>query len=568
MAYEINGSNLAQLNAVQDALYVAFTPQEGFANGILDAGPALRALMTQGAGGTIRIPRGDYYVAMTGDADTIMIPANTDVRCDPGANFIYDYWGSPLFGIVEVDNVRFSGYTITYKGTFQTTTGNRTFKTWTMPGVPAYRYCTDIALLGSNYAEISGRHKSDVETHVNNGGIYVDGPDDGTSFSYGHNINIIADDRCCSITSCAIAGFYMKVVQGRNPQDSFNLYGSGHAIYDIIDRNSKDGLIEVVDNGLYVDSLSLVASHSLSIKNATNVKSKILSQRSAGPLNYAQTLDCDFEFIWSYGGTVDNSSAGAIYYTGQGGVSYNNKFRGILDAYGSAHNSCLFSTYQGATINAIYNNSVDVAAARQVNGSENAMFYLGDQGGHYKASVRQYGNQTRTVCEFKGSSYVTFEACIEDGGARCLGGTGVGNTYTFSGVGASKTGYAAVPRASLTVSQTLAQYKNYVQTAATTTPSAQFQLPTAGGAFLVHVTMTSTDKNNARAGLYWVVFDDASTNDFTTAQLIGAQITKGTLGPTAMTVTVDATGLVTASGSGGTSIIHQIEFGYREIYSR
>ena len=57
MAYEINGSNLAQLNAVQDALYVAFTPQEGFANGILDAGPALRALMTQGAGGTIRIPR-------------------------------------------------------------------------------------------------------------------------------------------------------------------------------------------------------------------------------------------------------------------------------------------------------------------------------------------------------------------------------------------------------------------------------------------------------------------------------------------------------------------------------
>jgi hypothetical protein len=107
------------------------------------------------------------------------------------------------------------------------------------------------------------------------------------------------------------------------------------------------------------------------------------------------------------------------------------------------------------------------------------------------------------------------------------------------------------------------QYQSSKNVGSGANPTTTFQLPKPG-AYLVHVNLISSDKNHARAGFYWVVFDRASTNDFTTAQLIGTQIAKGRLAPTVLTLSVSNAGLCTIASMAGPNT-YLLRYGYRQL---
>jgi len=78
------------------------------------------------------------------------------------------------------------------------------------------------------------------------------------------------------------------------------------------------------------------------------------------------------------------------------------------------------------------------------------------------------------------------------------------------------------------------------------TGNSTFTIPTAG-TYIVTLNARAGDYNHARLGTYFITFDDASTNDFTSTQLIGSQITKGASAPTALSCTVTNVGVVTVT---------------------
>lgn len=94
------------------------------------------------------------------------------------------------------------------------------------------------------------------------------------------------------------------------------------------------------------------------------------------------------------------------------------------------------------------------------------------------------------------------------------------------------------------------------------TGTASFTIPKAG-TYLLTLAARANDFNHARQGTYLVTFDDQSVNDFTSVQLLGAQITKGAA-PTGLTLVVTNAGLVTATVTGANTT-WPVDYAYRRL---
>jgi len=561
-------------------------------DGSTDDGAIFRDLMTAGAGKQIYIPKASYWIAIAGDSDTIMLPAYTEIHCQPGAQFLYDYVGSPLFAVLSADWVRFEGYTIVFSGTdFGPTTfpsrlrGTRAFKGY-MPSDPnaaaSYIYSTDIAVLASNHVTLRGTHYSDTTAHVQNCAVLIMPNSDG-SLVIGIETDLSVDDRCQGIAASGQTKFRHRVKADRLPQNSVNLYGPGHCVYDIIQYVSTDGEYVVTDSGTYVDSLSLAASHSMSCKNAQNLRVTINSQRGAGPLNFSQCDNCWFSGNYEYGGTTDTASVAHVYYTGQSypgaATSQNNRFDFSLNLTGAAHNCVFYNSSTGALSNAISNTTANFRMRRNVSGSESACMTIGETGGAFDICTEQEGDNTRAIVAYIGASNVIVDAkCIKGGDRTVFDGTHVPvNCQTVSkGIMPSQTVYATPGQNS--VARQVNGNSNSIPIAASTTPTYSFNLPLhstnhsagvgLGGIYELTVNLGNPDFNHARGGKYIVVFDDASVNDFATTQLIGSQWVKGAVAPTSLSVSVTNQGVATVTGTLGTAASQYLEWSWTELISR
>lgn len=94
------------------------------------------------------------------------------------------------------------------------------------------------------------------------------------------------------------------------------------------------------------------------------------------------------------------------------------------------------------------------------------------------------------------------------------------------------------------------------------TGTATFTLPKAG-TYLLTVAARSDDFNHARRGTYLLTYDDSSANDFTSVQLLGAQITKGAA-PTGVTLTVSNAGVVTVTVT-ASNTTWPVDYAYRRL---
>lgn len=338
-----NDANAA-IVALETALGTSTNPRLPFnvlnygvvADGVTDniaAFQALLAIVSAAGGGTIYAPRGTYWFNITGDSSCLMVPSNTTIYGDPGTVFKWSYWGSPLIGIIEVQNVTISDIEFEWGGTFGTTTGSRTFKTYSR-ALPSYQYCCHIANNGSDNVTLRNLRMYGTTTSNNqNQGIQIAGHDDGTTQSQGLVIdNLVLDDLCQGIGIEGQTGFKISnLFSNRHSQASVGLYGPGHVMYMLVGTPCSNGIVSgVFDVGVSNDSDSM-SGHTLSCKYLNNViVSDVASSRPAGPINWTQCTGVLFKSIkFTTGSSLYDTSAHAIQYTGQGGSSRDVAFRDI-----------------------------------------------------------------------------------------------------------------------------------------------------------------------------------------------------------------------------------------------
>ncbi len=168
---------------------IEVTPQ-GYgadATGAVSAVTAFQNMMTAVDARTtarkIRIPKGTYLFTIASDADTILIPSNVEIECDPGVVFKWGYWGSPLFAIVNESNVKLklNGAKLLWTGTFGVTSGSSD-KFSFGKAIPAYEWCAHIVCMGSEYVWIDGaRCAGNTTANVQNALLSFRGKSDNTT---------------------------------------------------------------------------------------------------------------------------------------------------------------------------------------------------------------------------------------------------------------------------------------------------------------------------------------------------------------------------------------------------
>lgn len=115
---------------------------------------ALAVLETAGSGDLI-VPPGNYFFNITDDDHSLVVPSNVRIRAPFGATFRWTNLGSPLFAIVEAENVTIDGITFTWGGTLADVSGSNTDRFgWT--GTLANRdFLAHILCLGSSAVHIT-----------------------------------------------------------------------------------------------------------------------------------------------------------------------------------------------------------------------------------------------------------------------------------------------------------------------------------------------------------------------------------------------------------------------------
>lgn len=551
----------------------AFSPPT---DGTTDSGAAWRAAMTflAATGGTLRVPALTLFVTIASDSDTILVPSNVSIIGTPGAVVKWNYWGSPFMAVVEKTNVKISGLIFEWGGTFGTTSGSRSFGTWT-GSIPAHRYCCDIACLGSSRVVIEDvEHRGTTTANTQNIGILVEGADDGTTNAEEIYVSRFkANDLCQGMMTSGVKRFRFQVSSNRYSNASNALYGFGHVIYDVIERPSSDGEFIIEDEGTPIDAYT-GGAHSFSMKNATRCVARVNSKRPEGAINLAQVTDSDiYVNHFTDVSTIDGGN-GAIFFTGQGTACRNITFHQPHVRYSVTRDApCFAMTSTMVNTDAISIHINGGAFERNDDGTQASpyVFWTGQYGEADFAAVNNGTGSARVALTIRGSSNddnFRVRALGAVAAARVQVTSGSNNTIRTSGGGAITYDPNEFTPSSgnVVIQDGMAQYTSRHASGTTTDPGFTVQLPRPG-AYLLDLHVTSTDYNHARTGLYWVVYDDA-TNDFTTCQLIGTQVSKGGNAPTVLTATVSAAGLVTITTTAAVSTAYFLHYGYRELWSR
>jgi len=205
---------------------------DGVTDNVASWQAAMTALGVLG-GGTLVVPYGTYLFTVTGDSETILIPSNVEVVCEPGVILKWGYWGSPLIAIVNKSNVRWKGGKFVWTGTFGTG-GALTDKFSYGRSVPAYEYCAHIICYGSDDCEFDDIEcAADTSSNIQNIFISVNGKNDAATQSSGLRIsNLRINDVCQGIVGDLQKQFTIENIHSdRYSNVSDDLYGPGHVIY-------------------------------------------------------------------------------------------------------------------------------------------------------------------------------------------------------------------------------------------------------------------------------------------------------------------------------------------------
>lgn len=552
--------------------------------GLVNVQAAFESALTAAEGKRLVVPSGLYLLTITGDSDTLLVPSNCEILCEPGVIFKWGYWGSPLFAIVNKTNVRLNmnGAKFVWTGTFGTTTGSSDKFSYGLAR-PAYEWIAHIACVGSEFVTIEDVECAGSTTAKNiNNFILMLGNADG-SLTEGNTIRkVVANDVGGQVI--AIEGqknWRIEDIRGDRYDDaSFALYGAGHVIYHTSNAStdpSENGIIDgVVDYGTMLGTYT-PGSHTLSIKEANHlIVRNVLSLRDEGILNLEGLKRASFSNLRFYtDSTTDDTSGGAVYMIDSASLICEDiSFDGIDLVFDAQRDTNCFAMAHSAGSENLRCSVSNMRIVRTCDGTESGPSIL------WRAS---FGAVTNFININKGSgaqrAIINCGNTSEDNvfhvrsiGAvanpRVVVSSGSRNTFYCSGDSTvdQDTNEFTPANDNAVIWESGRQYQSSKTIGTTTNPTTTFQLP-KDGAYLVHISLLSSDFNLGLSGLYWVVWDDASVNDYTTAQLIGTEISKGGLSPTVLGLAVDNTGLCTLTSTAGSNT-WILRYGYRQLSGR
>jgi hypothetical protein len=532
------------------------------------------AYLTSIGGGRLKIQGGTYLFNVTGDADTILIPSNTEIECDPGVVFKWGYWGSPLFAIVNKTNVhlKLNGAKFVWTGTFGTTAGSSDKFSYGR-AIAAYEWCAHIACVGSDYVTIEDTQCAG-NTTANNQNIFLHfrGKNDG-SLSVGNTVKkVVADDVCQAIGWGEQSRFLIDDVRAdRFSNSSAGLYGPAHVIYVVLGSTpSEQGTISnVYDEGTALGAF-VTGSQTLSLKSLKKTRvTNIRSRRTEGVINLQNLQDVEIDFRHYTASAADDTGTGSVFFVDPTVANQHVKIRGVI--VNEIQRDATGVNMAGITNPAMnLYCELDISYTRLTDGTEGnpAIAWCGNYG-ICTIRYRDNGNSRKNIVNVYGVStdndfFLHGSGVTPNPGVAIVAG-GLRNTFYTEGDSTVDLDLAEFTPASgnAVVFRGARQYQSQKTIGTTTNPTTTIQLPKPG-AYLLHVNLISSDKNHSRAALYWVVFDDAAVNDFTTAQLVGTQITKGGSAPSVLGITTDNAGLITLTSTAGSNT-WLLLYGYRQL---
>lgn len=532
------------------------------------------ALALAAAGGVLKIPAGTYWFSLASDADTIQLPSNCTVDCEPGVTFRWDYWGSPLFAIVNKSNIVWEGRgaKFVWAGTFGTTSGSRDAFGFGKT-IPAYEWCAHVASVGSSYVNLRDL-RCEGSTTGNNQNVFLlfRGTAAGDRVRGNKIIGIEAHDVSQGALWSEQEAFEIDMVGGRYSSASAGLYGPGHTLYITEgDVPSRNGTIKVRDNADSRAGVHVAGAHSVSLKNLHNADVKVSSARPEGGLNFNNIADVIMDVSYRSSDTTADPN-GVVFGSNPltGNADCKLKVRSVFE---SPRNMSVVNLGGIAASSSNLNFELDADIVVTQTGTEAAaaILWVADKG---VATVRYEnkgsGAARPVLTADKGSNGNNFFINTRGTVANprvLIGATGSPANNTFYCSGDSTVDFDAnefTPSSgNAVVWQGHRQYASQRNLGTVTNPAAEFTLPLPG-AYLVNVEMKSSDNNHSRAGLYWVVWDNASANDYVTAQLLGAQISKGGVAPSALALTVNNSGVCAVSCTAGSNT-WLMKYGYRQL---
>jgi len=524
-------------------------------DGVTDDGSAFRnALAALSAGGTLIVPTATYYFNVTGDATSLVVPNNVEIDAEPGTVFKWGYWGSPLLAIVNKQNVSIKNIKFVWTGTFGTTSGSRDGFGWGTT-TPAYEYCAHVLVFGSNNISLTALECAGATTaNVQNNFISVNGKSDGTRSSGLQIFGITSNDVCQTIVGGNQTQFSISnIFSDRYSNASDPLYGPSHIVYAT--GGWAYGIINgIVDLGTKLSAYTSGAQ-TLSIKTSNDVTVlNVQTKRDEGSLNYQNLNRCVFDGIDDLASVrTADTNVSCIFDVQATTTNNDNVFRNIRIFVDAANRGIISTPIAGIDTTKYSNNRWENITIKHEpdNAYTAAIFYLVgntsflqnytylNNGSADKVGLQITGDNITSGIKYAGARKSP-RVVISSGYTGCVltVDTPAGNYYNNNTVPANNT----LQYITQSVSQS-------VSLGTVTSPSPTFQLPSPG-AYLVHIVVSTRSGasygNHAYGGLYQVVWDNASLNDFTIAQLIGAQVSKGT-NITALSAAVNNAGLVTVT---------------------
>lgn len=529
------------------------------------------------SGKQVRVPGGTYKIVIASASDTAVFASGTCFIAD--GVVILDVHGPsvapyyPTWAIVSKVGTQIVGkFKFVQNGNF-TNTGSGTADPYgTGHAYNWYVYSSHVFIHNLQHGRIENLEFAGATTaNVTNLGMYHAAcADVDINNLYGRDLaSVILTGSGEDVRMRNIAGDYL------NADAAVPAYGPGHIIYSFI----QSGVIENIWDGGH-DTGAGNTGHSLSVKSATGglTIKNIQSLNPAGPLTYQDCIDMVVDGIaWKDNGATYTDANSPFYGSAGSGTSTRNDFRNVR-LY-SARDRIMFGGF-GTNYSRF-----DLTVIREAATSTNPISDLRNALNYMRLRFIDKGSAQSVIFKPSDSSFVDNLIDLDYVGPFAplndFSAGGVRNRINVNPK-ISSTGRRIVMQPSATalgttsatlllttaMTQQPVQLIQEANLSAGASIAANFNLP-GHGVWLASLTVMSADRNHARTGLYQVICDDASSNDFTTVALIGSEATKGNDRYASLTVTVTKDGLlaVSTTDSQAPSELHSILGGFTQLAS-
>lgn len=556
-------------------------------DGTADVKAAFRQAISEASGNKVRrvrIRAGDYRFDVAGDADSIVVPSNVVLEFDEGATCYWDYFGSPLFTLGGSINAGIVGAKFVWSGTYMVpaASGSRSFKG--SVSLPSLEWCAHIDACGANRFILEDLESAGLTTaNTMNNFIHLGFMPNGTTKSaYKSRIRRIkANDVSQGVLGGGVSGLEISgLSQERysvrsngsiSPDPLGGQYGPGHLIY--ITHDSDSVVIDDVNDlgATRIEATYQGGDHTLSLKGLKrSTVTRIRSGRDEGMLNFNTLENVEFSGLVYETSSTNADSSGGIFASASATPIRDVSFDDVHLRYFQSKNVSPVNLSALASGADNVRMTGKISILRNISGAESnaALTFVGSYA-DLKLNITELSSTgkahiTSTLATSTGNK---FELTLAGLQLEYVQGTflGTNNIVTLADQAANFYGDGADANTSTTAANgnvitRRGGFRSKRSIATSTTPSTTIQLPKKGS-YTVECILMSGDRNHAISARYYVLWDDASANDFTVSEQMGTTATKGST-LSLPTLSVSNAGVVTFGATSSPTQATTLFYGY------